>query len=43
MNPWPALPYEAWKDTYETLHMWLQIAGKIRLARSPGTSPRTGG
>ena len=35
MNPWPALPYEAWKDTYATLHMWLQIAGKIRLAQSP--------
>ena len=35
MNAWPALPYEAWKDTYATLHMWLQIAGKIRLAQSP--------
>ena len=35
-NPaWPALPYEAWKDTYETLHMWTQIVGKIRLARMP--------
>ena len=35
MNPWPALPYEAWKDSYATLHLWLQIAGKIRLAQSP--------
>jgi hypothetical protein len=35
MNSWPALPYEAWKDTYATLHMWLQIVGKIRLACSP--------
>jgi hypothetical protein len=35
MNSWPALPHEAWKDTYATLHMWLQIAGKIRLAQSP--------
>ena len=35
MNAWPQLPYEAWKDTYATLHMWFQIAGKIRLARSP--------
>jgi hypothetical protein len=35
-NPaWPALPYEAWKDTYETLHMWTQIVGKVRLARMP--------
>jgi hypothetical protein len=35
MNPWPALPYDAWKDTYATLHLWLQIVGKIRLAQSP--------
>src|SRR6266567_4221296 len=32
---WPALPYEAWKDTYETLHMWTQIVGKVRLELSP--------
>ena len=32
---WPALPLEAWSDTCATLHMWTQIAGKIRLARSP--------
>src|SRR5512142_1527139 len=32
---WPSLPYEQWKDTYETLHMWTQIVGKIRLALSP--------
>jgi hypothetical protein len=32
---WPPLPYEAWKDTYETLHMWTQIVGKIRLGRMP--------
>jgi hypothetical protein len=32
---WPALPYAAWKDTYETLHMWMQIVGKVRLARMP--------
>jgi hypothetical protein len=31
----PSLPYEAWKDTYATLHMWTQIVGKIRLALSP--------
>src|ERR1043166_7336828 len=37
MSPpaWPELPYEAWKDTYQTLHMWSQIVGKIRLARMP--------
>jgi uncharacterized protein DUF5996 len=32
---WPALPYEAWKDTYETLHLWTQIVGKVRLALMP--------
>jgi len=35
MTHWPSLPYEAWRDTYETLHMWTQIVGKIRLARMP--------
>lgn len=29
---WPALPFEAWKDTYATLHMWTQVVGKITLA-----------
>ena len=32
---WPDLPYAEWKDTYETLHMWTQIVGKIRLAQMP--------
>src|SRR5260221_9585863 len=32
---WPALPFEAWKDTYETLHMWTQIVGKVRMELSP--------
>ena len=32
---WPALPYEEWKDTYATLHMWMQVVGKIALARAP--------
>src|SRR6202045_3593845 len=35
---WPALPFEAWKDTYATLHMWTQIIGKIRLALAPWTN-----
>jgi hypothetical protein len=35
---WPALPYEAWKDTYVTLHLWTQIVGKIRLAQTPWTN-----
>jgi hypothetical protein len=32
---WPPLDYAAWKDTYATLHMWTQIVGKLRLARTP--------
>lgn len=32
---WPALPQEAWKDTRDTLHMWMQIVGKIRLKLTP--------
>lgn len=32
---WPALPYEAWKETLQTLHMWTQIVGKVRLALTP--------
>jgi hypothetical protein len=31
---WPSLPYDEWKDTYATLHMWTQIVGKIALART---------
>jgi hypothetical protein len=32
---WPALPYEEWKDTYATLHMWTQVVGKVAVAQSP--------
>ncbi len=32
---WPSLPYEAWKDTYTTLHLWTQIVGRVRSALSP--------
>ena len=32
---WPALPLEAWKDTRDTLQLWTQIVGKIRLKLSP--------
>ena len=35
---WPALPFAEWKDTAATLHMWTQIAGKIRLVQSPWTN-----
>ena len=30
-NPlWPDLPLGAWSDTCDTLHLWTQIAGKVR-------------
>jgi hypothetical protein len=32
---WPALPYDAWKDTYATLHLWSQVVGKVALALAP--------
>src|SRR4051812_16809853 len=32
---WPSLEYTAWKDTCETLHMWTQVVGKLRLALEP--------
>jgi Family of unknown function (DUF5996) len=32
---WPELPLAAWQETYSTLHMWTQIAGKVRLALCP--------
>ncbi|HEY2614617.1 MAG TPA: DUF5996 family protein, partial [Chthoniobacterales bacterium] len=35
---WLALPFAAWKETCETLHMWTQIVGKVRLALTPWTN-----
>ncbi|HEV3513054.1 MAG TPA: DUF5996 family protein [Candidatus Sulfotelmatobacter sp.] len=32
---WPALPMADWKDTCQTVHMWTQIVGKIRLELTP--------
>jgi hypothetical protein len=32
---WPAVPLDAWTETRDTVHMWLQIVGKIRLTRTP--------
>jgi hypothetical protein len=36
-NPlaWPDIPLAAWRDTRDTLHLWTQIVGKIRLAKAP--------
>jgi len=32
---WPPLSFADWQATAETLHMWTQIVGKIRLALAP--------
>ncbi len=32
---WPELPLAAWQKTYDTLHLWTQVIGKIRIARTP--------
>ena len=34
-SAWPALPYDSWRDTCTTLHLWSQVVGKIRLATTP--------
>ena len=34
-RPWPEIPWEAWKDTAATLHMWTQIVGKVRMVNMP--------
>ena len=33
--PWPAIPYEPWRETCSALHLYAQIVGKHRLARTP--------
>jgi len=35
IETWPALPYEEWKDTLDTLHMWTQVVGKTKLELAP--------
>jgi hypothetical protein len=32
---WPSLPLAEWQDTLDTLHRWVQIVGKTRLALAP--------
>ena len=34
-SQWPDLPFEAWRDTCETLILWTQIVGKVRIACTP--------
>ena len=32
---WPAIPVSAWQDTRDTLHLYTQVVGKVRLANEP--------
>src|SRR6266849_4630775 len=32
---WPELHLASWKETCDTLHMWTQIVGKVRMALTP--------
>lgn len=34
-KPWPKLSYNEWNDTYQTLHRYLQIVGKLRIYKAP--------
>ena len=35
IDSWPSLRYENWNDTIDSLHMKLQIIGKVKLALNP--------
>jgi Family of unknown function (DUF5996) len=37
-DAWPPLPFADWRDTCETLHLWSQVVGKVRLMQSPWTN-----
>ncbi|MDB5039201.1 MAG: hypothetical protein JWQ35_2729 [Bacteriovoracaceae bacterium] len=32
---WPALSWDSWKESCETVHMWTQIVGKVKLELTP--------
>lgn len=34
-QPWPALPLAEWQDTRDTLQLWTQVVGKIRMVNAP--------
>ncbi len=35
---WPAIPIEEWADTRDTLHLYLQVIGKVRIGCEPLTN-----
>ena len=34
-SAWPELPVDSWQPTRDTFTLWLQVVGKIRIARTP--------
>jgi hypothetical protein len=38
MNTWPELRWSEWGDTCQTLQLWTQVAGKIRMTKSPAVN-----
>jgi hypothetical protein len=38
VEPWPPLKYGDWADTAQTLHLWMQIVGKIRMETTPSVN-----
>jgi hypothetical protein len=34
-HSWPAIPVRDWQDTRDTLHLYTQVIGKVRLANEP--------
>ena len=35
---WPSLAYDDWRDSCATLHLYTQIVGKIRMAKTPAVN-----
>jgi len=35
METWPELAFEEWKETRNTLHLWTQVVGKVKLELCP--------
>ncbi|GAA5148268.1 DUF5996 family protein [Nocardioides marinquilinus] len=37
-SAWPRLRVDSWTETRDTLHMWTQVVGKVRMAHAPLTN-----
>jgi hypothetical protein len=37
-DPWPSLPVAGWQATRDTLHLYTQVVGKVRLANAPAAN-----